>query len=508
MKGETGPAGKPGSDGAPGPQGVQGNPGPPGPLGEQGPEGPSGKMGPPGISGRPGDKGPVGIPGNPGPPGAPGLMGPPGDKGMTGPPGLPGKDGEISVRGTPGRDGNPGPPGVSGPHGLRGLQGEPGKDGTPGIPGPPGPAGKPLRYDAAALAALLEQGTNKGPDPLSGDEPPRLFGNDVTEEERRALLQKAYQQLKASFERFKKPDGSKSAPAKTCRDLSVAYPTLANGEYWLDPNEGDIKDAILVYYDMENKLTCLLPQLAASPQISHVGREQELWLSEIKPGFKINYKADSNQIGFLQLLSSSASQNLTYHCRNSVGYFDLQHKTYRRGLKLLGWNDAEITPRGNMKFRYTVTEDECRRKKRDQTDQKIAWSPDRRKGILGLSLHRMQVTSISHKESNSNMTRHINIEESGKRCVTQFVTYNDGKCPQSKWKFSKFYTGYFDMLRSFGLDVLVKFPLRVTPPIQSTIDNVIANLPNAAVSVVSTTISNHYGQEAVTTGTQIEESPK
>ncbi|KAG8304502.1 hypothetical protein J6590_092251 [Homalodisca vitripennis] len=71
QKGETGPAGKPGSDGAPGPQGVQGNPGP---LGEQGPEGPSGKMGPPGISGRPGDKGPVGIPGNPGPPGAPGLM--------------------------------------------------------------------------------------------------------------------------------------------------------------------------------------------------------------------------------------------------------------------------------------------------------------------------------------------------------------------------------------------------------------------------------------------------
>ncbi|KAG8280284.1 Collagen alpha-2(V) chain [Homalodisca vitripennis] len=54
------------------------------------------------------------------------------------------------------------------------------------------------------------------------------------------------------------------------------------------------------------------------------------------------------KIGFLQLLSSSASQNLTYHCRNSVGYFDLQHKTYRRGLKLLGWNGAEITPRGKI----------------------------------------------------------------------------------------------------------------------------------------------------------------
>ncbi|KAG8328921.1 Collagen alpha-2(V) chain, partial [Homalodisca vitripennis] len=375
--------GPPGSSGPPGPAGERGQRGETGPQGVEGPIGQRGKPGPPGPEGARGERGEVGAKGVKGHrglnglQGLPGLQGPPGDKGMTGPPGLPGKDGEISVRGTPGRDGNPGPPGVSGPHGLRGLQGEPGKDGTPGIPGPPGPAGKPLRYDAAALAALLEQGTNKGPDPLSGDEPPRLFGNDVTEEERRALLQKAYQQLKASFERFKKPDGSKSAPAKTCRDLSVAYPTLANGEYWLDPNEGDIKDAILVYCDMENKLTCLLPQPAASPQISHVGREQELWLSEIKPGFKINYKADSNQIGFLQLLSSSASQNLTYHCRNSVGYFDLQHKTYRRGLKLLGWNDAEITPRGNIKFRYTVTEDECRARKPEWGRTTISYSTDK-----------------------------------------------------------------------------------------------------------------------------------
>lgn len=76
--------------------------------------------------------------------------------------------------------------------------------------------------------------------------------------------------------------------------------------------------------------------------------------------FQINYKADSNQIGFLQLLSVRATQNVTYHCRNSVAYFDLEHKTYRRGVKLLGWNDAEITPRGNNKFRYTVEEDECR----------------------------------------------------------------------------------------------------------------------------------------------------
>ncbi|KAG8280283.1 Collagen alpha-2(V) chain [Homalodisca vitripennis] len=52
------------------------------------------------------------------------------------------------------------------------------------------------------------------------------------------------------------------------------------------------------------------------------------------------------------------------------------------------------------------------------------------------------------------------------------------------------------MLRSHGLDLLVTFSTRATPTIHSAIDNVIFNLPNAAVSVVSTTIQNHYGQEA------------
>lgn len=76
--------------------------------------------------------------------------------------------------------------------------------------------------------------------------------------------------------------------------------------------------------------------------------------------FQISYKADSNQIGFLQLLSVSATQNLTYHCKNSIGYFDSVTKSYKKGLKLVGFNDAEITPRGNPKMRYTAIEDECK----------------------------------------------------------------------------------------------------------------------------------------------------
>lgn len=74
----------------------------------------------------------------------------------------------------------------------------------------------------------------------------------------------------------------------------------------------------------------------------------------------MTYKADSNQIGFLQLLSKHAEQNITYHCKETVAYFDSERRTYRRGMKLLAWNDVELTPRGNQRLRYEMILDECR----------------------------------------------------------------------------------------------------------------------------------------------------
>nr|CAD7260945.1 unnamed protein product [Timema shepardi] len=287
---------------------------------------------------------------------------------------------DIVFAGMTGRDGNPGAQGFSGPPGPRGPQGEEGRPGQPGSSGPPGPPGPPgdnLGYDAAALSALLGQGQNKGPDPLSGDEPARIFGKEITEDERRELVLQAYQHLKASFERFRKPDGQKSSPAKTCRDLAVAYPELPNGEYWVDPNEGDVRDAILVACDMEKKMTCLLPSPIRTPEIKYIGEEPELWVGEMEGGMKISYKADSNQIGFLQLLSGAATQNLTYHCKNTVAYFDTSKRSYRKGLKLLAWNDAEITPRGNQRVRYEVAEDECRFKRNEWAKTVITYSTDK-----------------------------------------------------------------------------------------------------------------------------------
>lgn len=220
-----------------------------------------------------------------------------------------------------------------------------------------------MGYDAAALAAILNHGqmsNMKGPDSGSqGDDPLRAFTSSLSEEERRAVVLKAYEQLKVNFEKFKRPDGQKLSPAKTCRDLAVAHPNLKSGQYWIDPNDGDIRDAILVHCDMDRRASCIMPSPMRSKEISHVGTESEMWLGEMEGGMKLHYKADSNQMGFLQLSSAHATQNVTYHCKKSVGYFDAQNNTHRKGLKLLSWNDVELLPKGPERLRYEAVVDEC-----------------------------------------------------------------------------------------------------------------------------------------------------
>jgi len=52
----------------------------------------------------------------------------------------------------------------------------------------------------------------------------------MTETERRELIYNAYKKLKTSFEKFKKPNGEKDNPAKTCKDLYAAHPDLESGK--------------------------------------------------------------------------------------------------------------------------------------------------------------------------------------------------------------------------------------------------------------------------------------
>lgn len=111
---------------------------------------------------------------------------------------------------------------------------------------------------------------------------------------------------------------------------------------------------------MEKKASCILPSPAESKVISYEGHDPEVWLGELEEGIKITYKAHSNQIGYLQLLTTHAQQNITFHCKNTVAYFDQHKRTFRKGLKLMAWNDAELLPKGNNRLRYEALVDDCR----------------------------------------------------------------------------------------------------------------------------------------------------
>lgn len=273
----------------------------------------------------------------------------------------------IGVRGYPGAQGPPGPVGPSAPPCV---DGRPGLPGAQGLQGPPGPPGESQPYDAATLAALMghtstmyPNGNDKGPGSnaaYQGDAPSRLFGDQkLSIDEQRGIVKKAYEQLKKNYDKMSKPTGEKDSPARTCKELSTARPELPSGDYWLDPNEGDKIDAILVFCDMTKKATCIKSQPQRSKNINYVGDEHEMWLSEVHNGMKLTYKADSSQLTHLQMLSTHATQNVTYHCKNSIAYYDEERKNYRRSLKLLAWNDAELTAKNSPHLRYDVINDGC-----------------------------------------------------------------------------------------------------------------------------------------------------
>lgn len=66
-------------------------------------------------------------------------------------------------------------------------------------------------------------------------------------------------------------------------------PTFYNfeGDYWIDPNEGDIRDAILVFCDIQSRMTCIRPQPVRSQILDIITEESETWIGDHNPGFKV-----------------------------------------------------------------------------------------------------------------------------------------------------------------------------------------------------------------------------
>lgn len=211
----------------------------------------------------------------------------------------------------------------------------------------------------------------KGPDLLAGDEPAKLFEATVPLEEKRRIVFDYYRRLVDEYDKLRHPTGEKDAPARTCRDLAASRPDLPDGLYWIDPNEGNARDAVQVECRMAVGASCLLPSPNQVPKKAYYfGRNKHAWLSELEDGYQIRYKIDRIQLTFLQLLSSRAVQNITYHCRNSVAFLDSIKQTHRRSIRLMAHNDLELrAPEGdvNPAFTFTALFDGCK----DRSDK---WS--------------------------------------------------------------------------------------------------------------------------------------
>ncbi|KAI1237020.1 hypothetical protein IHE44_0014273 [Lamprotornis superbus] len=290
------------------------------------------------------NEGPIGEQGSPGIPGPFGPRGPPGPVGPSG------------------KDGSPGPLGPIGPPGVRGTVGEAGPEGPPGEPGPPGPPGPPGHL-TAALGDIMGHYDNAMADPL-----PEFTEDEAAPDDHNKTdpgVHATLKSLSSQIETMRSPDGSKEHPARTCDDLKLCHPSKRSGEYWIDPNQGCVEDAIKVYCNMETGETCISANPATVPRKTWWASKS----SDLKP---VWYGLDMNrgsqfvygdtavtQMTFLRLLSKEASQNITYLCRNSVGYMDDQTKNLKKAVILKGANDLEIKAEGNSRFRYTVLHDSC-----------------------------------------------------------------------------------------------------------------------------------------------------
>ncbi|XP_009327556.1 PREDICTED: collagen alpha-1(II) chain-like, partial [Pygoscelis adeliae] len=148
-------------------------------------------------------------------------------------------------------------------------------------------------------------------------------------------------------------------------------PAGPNGDYWIDPNQGCTLDAIKVFCNMETGETCVYPNPSSIPKknwwTSKTKDKKHVWFAEtINGGFHFSYGDEdlapntaNIQMTFLRLLSTEGSQNVTYHCKNSIAYMDEETGNLKKAVLIQGSNDVEIRAEGNSRFTYSVLEDGC-----------------------------------------------------------------------------------------------------------------------------------------------------
>lgn len=69
----------------------------------------------------------------------------------------------------------------------------------------------------------------------------------------------------------------------------------ALGEYWIDPNGGDGRDAIQVFCDMGTKATCIYPKPDKTAHFSPTIKpsSEDTWFSDLEDGFQVRRRDGS-----------------------------------------------------------------------------------------------------------------------------------------------------------------------------------------------------------------------
>lgn len=278
--------------------------------------------------------------------------------------------------------------GPMGPPGTRGTSGDIGAEGPPGDAGPvgpPGPAG-PSSFGAEDLfAGLYDYESNGGyPDEIAegdtaaGQSLPEFNEDEALPNNASDVLrtdtgvQATLKTLDGQLQDLRRPDGSRANPAKTCQDIRQCYPTKASGDYWIDPNQGNSRDAIQVFCNMETGQTCLSANPASVPRKiwwtkSTPSANKPVWFgADINGGTTFVYGDGAQpanvvavQLKLLRVLSADSHQNVTYHCRNSVAYRDEASGDLKKALLLRGSNGQDLRALGTARLRYTILEDSC-----------------------------------------------------------------------------------------------------------------------------------------------------
>ncbi|NBI05217.1 hypothetical protein D3Z37_20150, partial [Lachnospiraceae bacterium] len=178
-----------------------------------------------------------------------------------------------------------------------------GAPGLPGPPCPPGPAG------IGGPFPIMPQ-PEKAADPFHG-----YRADEASVQDRDAEVDSSLKTISQKIENILSPEGTKTNPARMCRDLRMCHPEWKSGSYWVDPNQGSPLDAIKVFCNMETGETCVNPTRASIPlknwYISKNIREKKhVWFGESMPdGFQFQYGSEgadsedvSIQMTFMRLM--------------------------------------------------------------------------------------------------------------------------------------------------------------------------------------------------------------